>query len=100
MTKKFNIERVHDLSQWAKKNKQEILNGKVIGLNVKPGFRNPGDAMPTSVLSLKSFNQFNIPENSPLRNKGIDLYRLYRIKTGSIDFDQQPAPIKGIGASF
>ena len=34
--------------------------------------------MPTSVLSLKSFNQFNIPGNSPLRNKGIDLYRLYR----------------------
>lgn len=100
MTKKFNIERVYDLSQWAKKNKQEMLNGKVIGLNVKPDFRNPGDTMPTSVLSLKSFNQFNIPGNSPLRNKGIDLYRLYRIKTGNIDFDQQPAPLKGIGASF
>lgn len=100
VTKKFNIERVYDFTEWSKKNKQEIFHGKIIGLNVDPGFKNHGKPLPTSTSSLQSFNLYNIPKNSPLQNSGFDLHRLYGIETGNVDFNQKMAPVKGIGASF
>lgn len=100
VTKQFNIERVYDLTTWAQRNKQEMINGKIIGLNIDPGFKNPDDTMPTSPYALKLFDQYNIPGNSALRNSGLDLHLLYGIDTGNLDFNQQPAPAKGIGACF
>ena len=77
-----------------------MMDGKIIGLNIDPGFKNPGNTMPSTSAGLKLFDQYNIPGNSPLTNSGLDLHRLYGIETGSLDFNLKPAPAKGIGACF
>ena len=100
ITKKFSIGRVDDLAIWAQKNKQEMLNGQLIGLNINPGFKNPGKGMPTGASQLKLFKRYNIHSDSPLENNGLDLHSLFGIETGNVDFNQQRAPLKGIGACF
>jgi hypothetical protein len=100
LLKKFNIEGIYDLATWAQKNKQEIMNGQAIGLNIYPQFKDQGTTMPTSASALRLFDQFNVPANSPLRTHGLDLHLLYGTETGNLDFNQQAAPLKGIGARF
>jgi hypothetical protein len=100
VTKKFNIEGIDDLTTWAQKNKQEMMNGKVIGLNIDPGFKNPDNPMPVSPAALKLFDQYDIPGNSLLRTSGLDLHQLFGIETGNLDFNGKPAPPNGIGACF
>ena len=98
LTEKFNIDRIYDFKAWAEQSGKEMMSGKIIGLNMNPSFKNPGSATITS--SLKSFDGYKAPPNSPLKNSGLDLYKLYGIKTGNTDFNKQHAPAKGIGASF
>lgn len=95
---KFNIEGIATLEEWAKRNRQEIAEGKVVGLNVNPGFKNTGHPTITDCSRLKLFDRFKVAPNSPLLVNGIDLNGKYRIKTGGIDFNGKPAQLKGIGA--
>jgi hypothetical protein len=76
------------------------MNGKVIGLNIDPGFKNPDNPMPVSPAALKLFDQYDIPGNSLLRTSGLDLHQLFGIETGNLDFNGKPAPPNGIGACF
>jgi hypothetical protein len=100
LTKKFNIERMYDFATWANTSGQEILSGKIIGLNIDPVFKNPDNTKLTTSSTLRSFDKYKIPANSPLRNNGLDLHGLYGIETGNLDFNQQPLTKRGIGACF
>jgi parallel beta helix pectate lyase-like protein len=100
LKRQFNIDYTYNFKTWAEKNNQEILEGKITGFNINPGFKNPGNIKITSASLLNSFDSYKIPAGSLLQNNGIDLYNLYGIKSGNIDFNNQPVSAKAIGASF
>ena len=66
--KGFNIEGITDLKTWAIKTGKEQKEGKIIGLNIKPDFKNPGKAAITSVSQFKNLTNYQLPKKSPLRN--------------------------------
>jgi hypothetical protein len=68
---KFNIDGIKDLKTWAEKTGKEQKDGKVIGLNIKPDFKNPGKAAIRSASQLKSFTNYQLPANSALRKKPV-----------------------------
>lgn len=98
--KKFNIESVYDFSKWAHMNNKEIIDSEIVGFNTDPNFDNRGNKKPTSAEEIQLFDQYRVPQNSPLLFKGLDLYKLGGIVTGNLDYNGQYAPVNGIGASF
>ncbi len=100
LTKHFNIERVYNFTTWAQESGREIMAGKIIGQNIDPGFKSPGNSTINSASALQPFSQYKFPSNSSLQKNGLDLYTLFGIKTGHLDFNGRPAPAKGIGACF
>jgi hypothetical protein len=100
ITMLFNADGILDFDTWAKKNNQEIISGKVVGLNINPEFTHPGNADITSADSLQQFINYQIPKNSLLRSSGIDLKSVYNINTGGHDFFMGIPPFNGIGACF
>jgi hypothetical protein len=67
----FNIDGMKDLRAWTAKTGKEQKDGKVVGLNINPDFKNPGKAAITSADQLKTFTNYQLPKNSPLRKKSI-----------------------------
>jgi hypothetical protein len=67
----FNIDGIKTIKAWALKTGKEQKNGKVIGLNIKPDFKAPGNANITSANQLKTFTNYQLPANSVLRNKPV-----------------------------
>ncbi len=100
LTSRFNLDGIHDMETWAKKNNQEQMSGKMVGLNINPLFINPGNAETTSADSLKQFNNYQLPKNSLLRRVGINLKSVFKINTGGYDFFTGIPPASGIGACF
>ena len=100
ITRQFNAEGITDFSKWAQQNKQEMIAGKMEGMNVYPGFPHPGNATITSEDSLKTFINYQLPQGSLLRTSGIDLKALYNINNGGIDFFSKPVSGNGVGACF
>ncbi|HTD97801.1 MAG TPA: right-handed parallel beta-helix repeat-containing protein [Mucilaginibacter sp.] len=67
----FNIDGIKDLKTWALKTGKEQRDGKIIGLNIKPDFKKPGQATITSATRLKTFTDYQLPANSALRKKPV-----------------------------
>lgn len=78
----------------------KIISGKLTGLNMNPQFKGSDITGFTSAPELKRFSYFRISSKSPLRNNGINLFDLYGINNGGLDFNSGKPPAKGIGASF
>lgn len=68
---KFNIDGVKNLKEWAVKTGLEQKDGKMIGLNIKPAFINPGRTTITSAGQLKNFNNYRLSENSALKKRSV-----------------------------
>ncbi len=100
LQKQFNADGMNDFTAWIKKNNIEQLNGKAVGLNVLPTFKNPGDTSFTDVNSISSFSSYKIIHASTVTTAGIDLHALYNINIGNKDFNQQTDPIKSIVGAF
>jgi hypothetical protein len=96
----FNADKISDFAKWAKKYNLEIESGKIVGLNMDPGFAHPNRASLTNQDSLQHFSNYMIPKNSRLRTNGINLNSAYQLQTGDLDFFSKTAPAKGIGACF
>jgi hypothetical protein len=69
--KRFNIDGIDDLNTWALKADKEQKDGKVIGLNIKPEFNNPGSTTITSAAQLKSFTNYLLGKRSLLRKTSV-----------------------------
>jgi len=67
----FNIDGINDLNTWALKTGKEKKDGKVIGLNIKPELKNPGNTTITSADQLKTFTNYQLNTNSALRKRPI-----------------------------
>ncbi|HTE01932.1 MAG TPA: right-handed parallel beta-helix repeat-containing protein [Mucilaginibacter sp.] len=78
----FNIDGIKDIRTWALKTGKEQKDGKVIGLNIKPDFKNAGKAAITSASQLKTFTNYQLSSKSALKNKAIytDRYGAGNIK--------------------
>jgi len=70
------------------------------GLYMDPAFKKTGKTELTSASGLKHFDRYKIPPHSTLRNKGVNLWRQYKIDPGNIDFNEGKVPLNGIGACF
>ncbi len=71
LEKGFNADGMRDFRAWAEKTGREIRDGKMTGLNLRPAFKNAGHASITSASQLKGFGNYELPENSALRNKPV-----------------------------
>jgi hypothetical protein len=78
----FNMDGINNLNTWALKAGQEQKDGKVIGLNVKPEFKNAGNTTITSADQLNTFTDYQLNEKSLLRKRSIytDRYGIKNIK--------------------
>ncbi|HXB29924.1 MAG TPA: right-handed parallel beta-helix repeat-containing protein [Puia sp.] len=79
---------------------KEMISGKSTERNVNPKFKERGMTNFISAEGFESYKCFKISSKSPLRNNGIDLFNLYGINNGGLDFNSGKPPAKGIGASF
>jgi hypothetical protein len=100
LKRRFHINGSRDFAKWANLNNKEILNGRIAGFNINPGFPNPGNANIILPADLSSFNNYQLPQNSVLRTGGLNLRQLYGIDPGGKAFNQNRAPENGIGAVF
>ena len=65
--KDFNIDGVRGLNTWAIKTGKEQKDGKVTGMNINPGFKDPGNSRLTMAGQIKSFTGYQLPKGSELR---------------------------------
>ena len=100
LNEKFNADGIHDFSAWTKKYHIEMISGKLAGTNINPDFKNPGKTSLVSFPKPGSFDNYNIGENSLLRNQGLDLHWQLGIHSGNMDFNLSSVPAKGVGACF
>ena len=96
----FNINGEKDFNKWAEQSGQEKKDGVIKGVNVDPAFENNGTTTITDPHQLVSFFKYRLPAVSPLRSQGLDLQKEFSINPGDKDFNQNPIPGNGIGASF
>jgi hypothetical protein len=80
---------------WTEKQREGLA-----GITIDPGFKRPGKSGLTDAESIGSFDQYNIPGDSPLRQSGLDLLHVYGIPSLVQDFNGKAANPKGIGACF
>jgi hypothetical protein len=97
---KFNANGITNFSAWASTNNKEIYKGSTVGFNINPQFANPGKTTIVSPAQLLQFNSYKLPDNSALKNCGLNLKQLFGIETGGKSFNQTEAPQNGIGAFF
>jgi len=96
----FNANGITNFSAWRATNDKEIYKGRTVGFNINPSFLNPGKTVIVSPSKLLQFNNYKLPDNSVLRNGGLNLKQLFGIETGGKSFNQTQAPQNGIGAFF
>ncbi len=95
---RFKVDNIKSFKKWALQKNKEQWNNKIAGKNLDPRFKRPGVTTLTNPLQLKTFYNYSLPKNSPLKNAGLDLRRLLGIDIGSTNFNGQPAAINGMGA--
>ncbi len=100
--KGFNMYGIKNFNAWTEQTGQEKKGEKIKGVNMNPydGFENSDVPLITSPLDLTTFTKYRLPRNSLLRTTGLDLNADFGIENGNKDFNQNPPPAKGIGASF
>jgi hypothetical protein len=96
--KGFNINEIRDFKQWARTNDKENIDGKMVGHNINPHFRNPGKTVLTDPYRLLEYDAYQLVENSPLRDKGLDLKKQFGIPTNEKDFNNRNVTGNMIGA--
>ncbi len=67
LVSRFNIHGIKDFKTWAVKTGKEQKNGRIVGLNIKPGFKNPGNSNLTSASQIKPYTAYQLPKGSELK---------------------------------
>ncbi len=98
LEKKFNADGMTDFTAWISKYNIEQLNGKPVGLNMLPSFKNENDTTFTDVSNITGFDSYKIIDSSPVTQSGIDLQRLFNIDVGNKDFNNTSINKKCLGA--
>ncbi len=69
--KGFNADGITDIKTWGQKTGREQKDGKLVGLNIKPAFKNPGNTTITSADQLKTFTNYQLNANSILKKSTV-----------------------------
>jgi len=94
----FNMKGARNFNQWTHSSGKELLNGKVVGLNLHPKFRNPGKTTLTDPTKLSEYDAYQLIENSPLRHKGLNPTKEFKLNTTNKDFNGDTVTEDMIGA--
>jgi len=81
----FNIESFKNFSHWARTSGQEMISGKIVGMNIDPAFNNHEHRI-YSAIKLPQFQTYRLNTNSKLRQGGINLKSTFKLNTGKHDF--------------
>ena len=94
----FTIDGFSNFQNWANTKNKEKLNAVITGFNINPSFSKPGVSSITDPGLLQSFNNYQLPANTALRNSGPDIHQIFMINNGGKAFNGNTAAAKGIGA--
>jgi len=94
----FNMHGITNFTEWATKYHQEQLPGKLVGLNVKPAFKNPGNTTITSPSDLLAFDNYRFPPTDILFTNGLNLKAEFNISNGSTTLNGRYSAPNGMGA--
>jgi hypothetical protein len=75
-----------NVNEWAKATGQEMLNGKMAGMQVDPLLKGPSATDITDPWQLDKLEGFVLNMNSPLKNRGVDLKSVLGIDLPLTDF--------------
>jgi hypothetical protein len=98
LEKPFNADGMNDFNAWITKSNIEQQNGKTVGLNMLPSFKNAGDTTFTDVNKIGDFDSYKIAGSSPVMQAALDLPALFNINIGNKDFNGKPINKKYLGA--
>jgi hypothetical protein len=83
---RFKVNGATDFTKWSNTHGKEVLDGKIVGMNINPEFINPVTPTIEDPALMQKIIYFQLSAKSPLRNKGLDLNKLFHIDTGRKDF--------------
>lgn len=78
---------------WALKSGQEMHDGKLAGMYLDPKLHGPLTTDITDPYQLDKLSGYKLDDDSPLRDKGLDMTTLFGMKAPSKDFFGDPLPI-------
>ena len=82
-----------NLAEWAIETGQEMLEGKVVGMNIDPKFKGPLVTDITDPYQLNTLYGYTLQADSPLKNKGMDLKSMFGTEIPGKDFFGNPVPL-------
>jgi hypothetical protein len=80
------------LKQWADSTGQEKWQGQIIGKQVNPLLRGPFITKLTDPYKLHRLQGYQLRENTPVKDQGLDLYNLFQIPPALQDFYGNKVP--------
>ncbi len=80
------------LNQWADSTGQEKWNGQLVGKQVNPLLHGPFITRLTDPHKLHTLHEYQLRENTPVKNQGLDLYNLFQIPPAPHDFYGNKVP--------
>jgi hypothetical protein len=90
----LNFRGFGNLAEWAKNTGQETINAEQKGRQTDPLLKGPFTTKLTDPYQLKSLTGYQLQDNSPLIDSGLDLDTMFRIKPAATDFYGKPV-LKG-----
>ena len=88
----FSLNGNHRFKNWAQQTGQEKIQDTIVGSNIDPNIQ---DFSPSIIdpEKLSHMKRFQLPANSPLRNKGINPKMYFTLQTGNLDFFGKKVPM-------
>jgi hypothetical protein len=84
------------LDEWAKSTGQEMIKGRLAGLQLDPKFKGPLLTDITDSYQLENLSGYILLSDSPLKNKGLDLKTIFGIEQPARDFYGNPVPVGAV----
>ena len=82
----FNMAGETSFNAWRQQSGQETMNGFAVGMSQNPMIKKMGMSSLTDPMQLKNVFDYQISDNSPVVNKGLDLKTLFGINPGTNDY--------------
>jgi hypothetical protein len=82
----------NSLAEWSKKTGQEMLSGKYTGIQEDPKFKGPLITDITDPYKLEKLSGYTLQQDSPLKNRGLDIKAIFGITLPATDFFGNPVP--------
>jgi len=89
---KPSFRKYNSLEEWAEKTGQEILHGKLAGIQADPMLTGQLPISITDPYQIDSLKIFRLRSDSPLKNKGMDVTAMYKVENVKKDLYGNKVP--------